>query len=111
LNTKERKMSNEIRDKVARLKRELAEAQRELELAEARCNNGRHDWAEAKYEPIYHKAYTIPGDEPGTMGIDFRGPCYVPAKTDQRWTRTCKCCGKVETTTRATEEVSKKPQF
>lgn len=70
-----------------------------------------HDWGETEYVPDYQEAYTIPGDPPGTMGVDWRGPTHVPAKTTPKWQRKCKKCGYVETTTRTTEKVSHTPKF
>lgn len=59
-----------------------------------------HVWGETKYTPDYQEAYTIPGDPPGTMGVDWRGPCHVPAKTTPKWSRTCTKCGYTQTTER-----------
>ena len=70
-----------------------------------------HDWSAPSYVPDRREAYTIPGDEPGTMGVDWRGPTYVEAKEIPKWTRKCKICGKVETTDRVAEEVKKVPRF
>jgi hypothetical protein len=114
-------MSDQIRQarsKVAALEKELKDkqealesARRALQYAEAQCCGGRHSWGEAEYKPIYHEGYTIPGDPPGTMGIDWRGPCHVPSSSEPRWIRTCKACGKVEETKQAREETVKKPDW
>lgn len=63
------------------------------------------------YDPIYHKAYTIPGDPPGTMGVDWRGPTHVPAETEDRWKRECPKCGLVEYTQRTRTEEKKTPEW
>ena len=70
-----------------------------------------HVWGETIPDHIYHKAYTIPGDPPGTMGVDWRGDCHVPAKTEKRWKRVCKKCGKVEHTSRTTKKEVETPRF
>lgn len=94
-----------LRERFASLTTEVERAQAELQRYEASCN---HQWSETVYDPIYHKAYTIPGDPPGTMGVDWRGPCYVPAETIDRWKRECKRCGLVEYTEGETQTVTKK---
>lgn len=59
-----------------------------------------HKWGPVEYTPDYQEAYTIPGDPPGTMGVDWQGPVYVPAKTTPKWSRRCLTCGCVQTTER-----------
>ena len=71
--------------------------QRQLAEMERACQ---HDWTDAEYDPDYQDAYTYPGDPPGTMGVDWRGPVHVPAKTTKRWRRTCTKCGLVQSTTK-----------
>ena len=79
-----------------------AKALREqLDAARRAC---RHSWTEVKYVPEHHEGHTIPGDPPGTMGVDWRGPCYVPATTTRRWERTCTACGLTQRT-EATKKV------
>jgi hypothetical protein len=91
-------------------RRELEAAEQALRNADAAC---RHEFGTAENADIYHPPYTIPGDTPGTMGVDYRGPCHVPSKTEKRWRRTCKKCGKVEFTTRIASEVKvvQQPQW
>jgi hypothetical protein len=113
-------MSYEIQsllDKAAQKKRLLDQATREYREAQAvveafqrTCN---HSWdhPEGKYDPIYHPGYSYPGDKPGTMGVDFRPGGYVDARTEDRWTRTCTRCGKVETTTATRDIVKKEPRW
>lgn len=76
-------------------------ANRKLTDARAVC---RHKWGETRYTPDRREAYTIPGDAPGTMGVDWRGPTDVPAETTKRWTRQCESCGLVQTTERTKKE-------
>ena len=94
-----------LRDLALRTQREFESAEARLRQYEQSCS---HKWGETIYDPVYHKAYTIPGDKPGTMGVDFRGPCYVPAETEDRWKRECSRCGLVEYTEGVTETVTKK---
>ncbi len=89
-----------LRNKLERTKLDFEKATRELEIYEKSC---KHDYVE-KYNPIYHPSMTLPGDPPGTMGVDWRGPCYVPARTEERWERECTLCGKVEYTDRFIED-------
>ena len=51
-----------------------------------------HKWGEVRYTPDVQEAYTIPGDAPGTMGIDWRGSTWVPRSEKKVWTRTCGIC-------------------
>lgn len=97
-----------IRETVAQLKEKLGSAEGELSYAERNCH---HNWSKIEPDHIYHKGYEIPGDAPGTMGIDWRGPVWVEAKTEKRWKRTCQTCGMVEYTTRTKEEVTEHPTF
>jgi hypothetical protein len=100
-------MSKE-REDIKRLEDELKQKKASLLRAEQSCQ---HDWTSVVADHIYREGYTIPGDAPGTMGIDWRGPCYVPSSTEERWKRTCTKCGKVEHTTRTQEKVTHTPTF
>ncbi|MGV8151694.1 MAG: hypothetical protein ACP5OG_01310 [Candidatus Nanoarchaeia archaeon] len=97
-----------LREKASRLRIELEQAQNELKTLERHCP---HKYTKTVYEPIITPAYTIPADEPGTMGVDRRGPCYVPRKVEDRWKRECEICGLVEYTTRIEQEILKKPKW
>lgn len=79
---------------------------KDLEAARAEQRACRHDWTIPVYDPVHTEAYTIPGDEPGTMGVDWRGPCHVPAETTPRWTRTCKACGLTDETQQSRAKVT-----
>lgn len=74
------------------------EASKALENAQARCC---HNWSQPERKCDTRPGYTIPGDEPGTMGVDHRGEMYVPPETSVWWERTCTHCGKVEKTTQS----------
>lgn len=91
---------------------EIERLRNQISSLESQQNNCRHQWGETVADHIYEKAYTIPGDVPGTMGIDWRGPVWVPAKTIERWKRVCKLCGKIEYTNRKEQvRVEYKPVF
>jgi hypothetical protein len=103
-----------LRERVDRLqneltgaKRKLTGAERELDAMERTCQ---HQYGPVVYDPVHTKAYTIPGDPPGTMGIDRQLPCHVPASTEERWKRECELCGKVEYTTK-TQPTGREPVF
>jgi len=97
--------AKELRDKAEESQREYERAKTQLDRYEASCS---HEFSETVYDPVYHPAYTCPGDPPGTMGVDWRGPVHVPAETEDRWRRECNRCGLVEHTTLAKEEVKVK---
>jgi len=100
--------AQELRRRVAHLRGELRTAERDLDNFVRNCD---HQWGETKYTPDIRKAYTTQGDPPGTMGIDWQGPCHVPREVTKKWTRTCELCGHVDTTTRTTEHVTETPRF
>lgn len=100
--------ARDARNLVQNLRRQLNSAESLLCSIEQRCP---HVFGEPVSDPIIHKAYTIPGDPPGTMGIDWRGDHYVPERRIPRWLRTCNLCGKVEETTVCEETVVKGPRF
>lgn len=85
---------------------------KEIENLKKEQANCKHDWTPPRANHIYHEAYTIPGDPPGTMGIDWRGPCYVAAETIKRWTRECRKCGLEQHTNKIeTKQVEGNPIF
>lgn len=102
-------------DKRLRLIREMSVA--EIAFKEAREafadfeRTCQHVWGETTPDHIRHDARTIPGDPEGTMGVDWRGPTHVPARTEYRWKRVCRKCGKTEHTTRTKDKVEKIPEF
>lgn len=98
----------ELRAEADRLQALLQRTKEQLFVAEKFCQ---HAWGAVQANHIYHEGYTIPGDAPGTMGIDWRGPTYVPSRTEKRWTRVCKLCGKTEHTSNTTKHVSETPSF
>ncbi len=95
-------------DEVSKIKSRIEALNRELESEKSRLNaifrNCRHEWSDIKYDPIHHPGYTIPGDPVGTMGVDWRGPSYVPAQTTKQWKRTCKCCSLTQVTARTRKQ-------
>ena len=102
------KSTKDLRNQITNLEDELTRAKGTLNYTERRCD---HVWGEAAYTPDYQESYTTPGDPPGTMGIDWRGPSFIPSTNTPKWTRICQTCGKKETTTRTNETVTKTPKF
>ena len=100
--------AKQLRDRVAELRKELSGAEKDLGDIVQSCQ---HQYGPTIYDPIYTKAYTIPGDVPGTMGVDWRGPVDVPAHTEKRWKRDCGLCGEEEYTTRVNQEVKETPHW
>jgi hypothetical protein len=101
------KRAEELRERIPRLTRELEQLSEELKHIEATCQ---HSYGDPVYNPIEHKGYHIAGDPPGVGGADHRFPMDVPAKTEDRWTRVCSCCGKTEHTSQ-TQPTGRKPVF
>lgn len=97
-----------LRQDVEALEAELRARKQALSAAECNC---RHDWGKVVYDPVVREAYTDPGDRPGTMGVDWRGPVHVPREETPRCTRKCKLCGKVEHTFHAETQTSQVPRF
>jgi hypothetical protein len=93
-----------LRGQVKKLEDELQRTREDLTAVEKRCD---HQYT-ITYEPIHHKGYDVPGDEPGTMGVDWRGPYYVPPRIEERWKRSCARCGREEYTTRVEVNVETK---
>jgi len=100
--------AKEARDKAGRLRREANAAKAAVERMEGNCP---HEFGPIQYDPIVKDGYTDPGDVPGTMGIDWRGPVDVPRKETKRWSRVCRLCGKVEYTTKTEKHVTETPRF
>jgi hypothetical protein len=86
----------------------LNRSREELNAAIKNCS---HKWGPVEPDFIHEGGYTIPGDPPGTMGVDWRGPCYVEPKTTKRWKRTCQVCGEVQHTFETKKEVIEHPSF
>lgn len=99
---------NEERNKIEKLERDLRIARANVQGQERNCI---HSWGPIIDASEYHKGYTIPGDPPGTMGIDWRGPTHVAARTEQKWSRTCCKCGFVQFTKETVKVTIEKPYF
>lgn len=100
------------RQNVSDLKTRLKEAEATLKRIEDDCPHNREQgWGPVVSDPIYEKAYRIPGDPPGVGGVDHQFPLDVPAKTTPRWTQTCTLCGKVRTTTQSKPSGQTVPVF
>ena len=87
---------------------ELEEEIRKLRVAQANCN---HDWADPVYDPYKEE---IMRAVPDIHGSDYY---LVPEgtgtyRTVDRWSRTCRKCGKKEyTQKRGTAVIDTGPQF
>ena len=93
--TREEQLRKEYEDKLSALRRE-----------QSNCN---HEWEETKYDPeIKSEPY---GYKTVSQGSDVWGePEGYHDVEHQRWSRTCKKCGKVEYTTKLVA-VSYEPKF
>ncbi len=98
---------NEAKVEVERVGKRLSEAEINLRNYQGRC---RHNFTE-RYDPIIHPGGYDPGDPPGTMGVDQRGPTSWPETREDRWRRDCNLCGLTEYTKIIEEEVKKKPKW
>ncbi len=99
--------AEKLRQKIARLHKELRESANNLDTIVSNC---KHQYGKPIYDPVHTEAYTIPGDPPGTMGVDWRGPVHVPAKTEEKWKRICGLCGHTQYTDK-TKPVKYEPDF
>jgi len=84
--------TTQLRKEIEDMERDLVNKKRELYNIESRCV---HNWGKRETKEIHLPGMSFPGDEPGTMGVDFRGPTYVPARTITESTMKCLICGKV----------------
>lgn len=76
-------------DRKESLSGELTKVAAEIEAIRRNCS---HSWGVAEYIPRRIEGYTIRGDPPGTMGVDWCGPTYVEPQTLRRWRRVCSKC-------------------
>ncbi len=98
----------ELETEIADLERLISAKKRTLEGIRQVCQ---HKWGKTVYAPIVHEGYQDPGDPVGTMGVDWRGPTWVPRQEIKRWTRTCATCGKVEETQSTDKKIEEVPVF
>ena len=87
----------QLHAEITRLERDLTGAKGELAHMQRTCQ---HDWPTPTYDPIMKEGYRDPGDTQGTMGVDFRGPQWIPGSTTKRWRRTCPKCRLTQETQR-----------
>jgi len=91
-----------LKQQADELQKQAQELQRQATAKLAQANEIRnkcmHKWEAYTYDPIITKGYTVPGDPPGTMGIDHRNAFYVEGTTTPRWKRRCSQCGYEQTT-------------
>lgn len=105
---KQRLKVESLKSEASKKERELDDAHDVLKSLESQC---RHHWSEPIADHIYHPGGMSPGDPPGTMGVDWRGPTYYNARTEERWKRICKNCGKVESTSNVKKREVHEPDF
>jgi hypothetical protein len=97
-----------LEQEITRLKADLQEHEASLQGLQSRCI---HQWGETRYTPDIREGYQDPGDPVGTMGVDWRGPMYVPRQETPRWSRRCSECGLVQQTERTRDQIKKVPEF
>ena len=100
--------AKKLEELIAARNQELSAMKRVLEDKQRTCS---HDWTVPRYTPIVREAYQSPGDAPGTMGVDWRGPVFVPRQEFPMWTRGCKKCNKHEATSQTIDDIRKVPVF
>lgn len=96
--------ARKLRENEKRLRQESAAALEALRKYEKSCE---HRWGQTVYDPIIHPAGYSPGDPPGTMGVDWRGPCSWPETREDRWRRECENCGLAQYTKGVEETVTR----
>lgn len=89
---------------ISRIESELTSLKSSLKRIQSVCT---HEFGKVTYEPIIQNGYRMPGDAPGTMGIDWRGPVDVPRQETKQWKRVCTKCERVETTQRTKQQLCK----
>ena len=100
--------AKQLRDKITKITEELSGAEKNLASLVTHCS---HQFSPTVYDPIITQAFTDPGDPPGTMGVDWQGPMYVPEHVEKRWRRTCEYCGEVEYTKLIRQKIEELPQW
>lgn len=85
-----------LQDRARASRGEAEKIEAEIDRLQGGC---RHEWGEAKYDPIITKGYHVPGCVPrredGYIPYDFVGyenGYDVPDKVEKKWSRTCKKC-------------------
>ena len=70
-------------------KAKVEDIQARMHQIQRSCN---HRWGPSVEDPIIHPGGSSPGDPPGTMGVDWRGPSSWAERREPRWSRTCFLC-------------------
>lgn len=101
-----------MRHEIRRLESDLASAKSRLARLEASC---RHDWTDPEYTPDIREGYmtqSLMGHFTRNTDGTINAPeVYVPHEEKPKWTRTCRICGKVETTTKTNVREVRTPSF
>jgi len=79
---------------IKRLEQQLKDAKTNQENSERNCS---HQWNEVKYDPEKFREEYLTG-EYETQGIHMWPKTSFRNASKQRWSRTCKKCGKTEYT-------------
>ena len=85
--------SDLLRANIAKLRGEISDAEDRVAHIERSCH---HEWGDGVYDPKIVTKAGYYGDEPGTMGVDYWPKQWFPETKQDRWSRTCTKCGKVE---------------
>lgn len=109
--------ADELKNEIARFKRCLGYAEDKLKQIYAACQ---HEWSNSIYDPIHHKQVNFPASLRYSRGgyvpydeITYEQGYTIPAKTEDRWRRTCSACGKIEYTNNFEEQknINKFPRW
>jgi hypothetical protein len=97
-----------MNEKIAAIRKELEQKQKECAGLESRLasyvRSCRHEWEPIRYVPRIREGYQSEGDPPGTMGVDWRGPMWIPREETPRWVRKCSKCGHEQFTESTTKK-------
>jgi hypothetical protein len=82
----------QLRKEIEEMERNLKRKKDELYHLERNCP---HNWGPTITKETHLPGGRDPGDIPGTMGIDFRPPTYIPPRTIKESMRECLICGTI----------------
>jgi rRNA maturation endonuclease Nob1 len=107
---KQRELVETLADTVRKTNQDLTAERIVLEEMEQQCS---HEWSQPEYVGHYEPGYRIASDrERGIeLGVDSRPAYDIPGRDVMKWQRTCRKCGKVETTTNTKKVSHEEPTF
>lgn len=97
-----------LRVEIADREKALQGLRDQLDAAVRACP---HVWGEVREAHIETPGFMTRGDTPGTMGVDWQGPQWIPPHTEYRWSQQCNRCGHVRYTKQTTQKVTNIPKF